>query len=363
MKRFVSCLLKGGGIVYLFLFCKIVDAQPASGLETVIDNDEVVFFDYRFHRNPARVYQQLINGNAEFLTSKKATILYHGYSIATYDRGKFVPNIVKNDQPVSYRIDFSVKPIIAYSFGNYSNPVKTQISLSPSLKIIPTKGLYGVLQWNFPVQNDFKGKYVAGQGQRPEQFGFGYDYLWKGRNILAAYLGTFTNRQYGFNLEYLGISPDNSWYFGGAFFYTGPYVYHEMYLYREAIRTFSGYLQLAYRIKAIDLTIRTIGDLYLNGERGGTLEVVRQFGDTDVGFYGIATKGASSGGLLIRIPLWPGRIWSNDWIQFRTHEQLEQYYNVRNTSAMPRTRNYRALLPDMMRFNMNFLNNQLQYSH
>lgn len=336
--------------------------QNLNNLESVIADEERVFFDYRFYRNPAKIYRQLQNEHEDFLSGRKATILYHGYSVATFDQGKFVRKIEKNEKPIYYRVDFSMKPIIRYQFGDYSDPIKTQIGLSPMIKVIPTKGLYAVAQWNFPIQNDFQSQYALGEGQSPEQIGMGYDYIWQGRYVVSGYVGTLTNKQYGWNLELLGISRDFSWYYGAALFYSGEYLYHEMYLYREPVDVLSGYFQLAYRIKAIDLTIRAIGDLYLDGNKGITMEVVRQYGNTDIGFYGLATKGATSGGLFFRIPLWPGRIWSNHWLQMRTFDTQEQYYSVRTTAAMPRTRNYRSLLPVMMRYNPHFLNKQMQYN-
>lgn len=335
-------------------FNQLTVAQIVKGTEQLDTIQDQIIFDYRLHRNPANYFKNDIFKNSNYTWN----YLYDGNVVARYKEGKFL-NKFQRDTLIlpPYKLDIQLVPLFLYNFGDFSDPFETQLGVAPRLKWVPAKGFFMVFQWQFPLQNDFR--YSVGYGQRPGQIGLGFHRIFRGRYNFSGYFGTLTGNNYGLNLEYLARTKDAHWYYGGAFFFTGTYIYHEQYFYRQFLSTRSGYVQLAYRIHQWDMTVRMIGDIYLNQDKGVTMEVIRQYGNTDIGFYAIAAENATNAGFFFRIRLWPGKFYSNKWMQIRLPNNFQNYYTVRSNSQMPRVRHFSSTFNEMLRFNPAFLNGQL----
>lgn len=351
---------------YALVGC-LISIMTGSVLGQKIDDSNLVFqdtvagelfLDYNLHRNPVSFVKPSINLSS---TQSSFSYLFYGNPIISYHNGRF--DDVLSGPPFvlskPYKLDIEIAPHRMVAFGAYDDPIESQLGIAPKLTVVASKGLYGVFQWIIPVQNDFIfNPYTV--SHRPGQIGMGYDWFFNSRLALTGYFGTLSSNQYGVHLEFLGRSKDAHWYYGGSYFYTANYGYYDQYYFRESLQTKSGYVQLAYRWHAYDLTLRLIGDVYLNNDLGATFEVLRQYGNTDVGFFAIAAQNGTNAGFFFRCPLWPKKFYSNKLLQVRLPNTFAEYYNVRTAVNMPRVRNFRSLFEEMLRFNPVYLNKQLK---
>ena len=317
-----------------------------------------MYLDYNLHRNPSYLLKENFFKKNRF---QSFTHLFYGNPITSFSNGQYVNTGQIQNYSLSrvYKLDIEIAPHLIYSLGSFSDPFTTEIGIAPKARLVVARGLYGVFQWIFPVQNDFIFN-INTVSHRPGQIGVGYDWIWNGRFALTGYFGTLATNNYGLHLEFLGRSKDARWYFGGAYFITGSYQYYKQYYSIDPLQTKSGYAQLAYRWHEQDLTFRAIGDRYLNGDLGITFEALRQYGNIDIGFFAMAAQNATNGGFFFRCPLWPRKFYSNKLIQVRLPNTFANTYNVRNlVNNTPRARNHRPLFEEMIRFNPVFLNKQL----
>ena len=332
-----------------------IKAQDIDDAEAYLDAGDTVFFDYRLHRNPTKVFKEQVLPDSN--DHKVYTYLFHGNPIISYQDGRFFNTGDLRIPYLPYRLDIELQPSYTYVLGPFNDPFQTQLGISPRVQYNFGKGVYGVFQWVFPIQNHFKNEF--GQSYRPGEIGIGYDHIYKGLHAFRFYGGTLTNNQAGFQGEYLGRDKKGVFYYGAALYYTRKFVYDHMYTYWDVSSRLSGYVQAAYRISPWDLTVRLIGDMYLNGKLGVTMEVIRQYGNTDVGFFAIGGQGGSNAGFFFRMPFWPRKFYRNNWMQVRLPQTFNFYYNVRTISGTPRVRNYNPLFKEVLRFNPNFLNGQM----
>ncbi len=327
-------------------------AQELSDLEAVeIDGDNFIF-DYRLHRNPFFILRNLTLEDS--VKEKKHIHLYRGSVIYG---GEHLDGKYQNRK--HYKLDFQLEPYYNSRFGDIDDPFRTQLGIGPRLEWTSKWGIYGVFQWLIPIQNDFD--IEVGFGHRPGETGIGFTRIFNQRVFLNAFAGIFTNRRYGASSELILMNESGRLYYGGGLFYSGPYIYTDNTFIRERVRYLSGYGFLAYRIVSQDLTIRLVGERYLYEDYGGRLEVVRQFGNTDIGFYAQKSKNGENGGIMVTLSLWPRKFYTNSWFQIRPPHSLKiQYDLLTATRSGQALRNQTDLFYDILRFNPYFIKEQMK---
>lgn len=325
-------------------------AQALSELEAVTKTDETLAFDYRLHRNPVSIYKYLLTTDS----TKDLNLVYryHGYTIYGNDEGL-------KKEATGYRLDLQIKPYYIARFGDVDDPFRTQVGIGPKLQWNAKKGFYAVFQWLLPLQNDFTNE--LGYGARPGELGVGYSGIFGKQHFVNVFTGTLTNRRYGTYGEYNYLTSDSRWYFGGAAYYSGGYIYRENTFTRERIRYFSGYVYTAFRFIRPDITVKVTGERFLEDDYGVTVEVMRQFGNTDIGFYGQKTQNGDNAGILITLALWPRKFYTNRWFQVRPPHSFSLQYDLKAAvrSGNP-VRSYQRFYNEILRFNPHFIKNQLK---
>lgn len=326
-------------------------AQELSDLEVTEVTDDALVFDYRLHRNPFYILKDLAFDDSvkdyQHIHLYRGSVIYGGEAMS----GKYQPK-------KHYKVDLQVEPYYNSRFGDVDDPFRTQLGLGPRLELTSKYGLYGVFQWLIPIQNDFD--IEVGFGHRPGEIGLGYTKVFNQKVFLNAFAGVFTNRRYGASSELIFMNQNGTIYYGGGIFYSGPYIFTESTFVRERARYLSGYGFLAYRIKSQDLTIRLIGERYLNEDYGGRLEVLRQFGSTDIGFYAQKSKNGENGGIMVTLALWPRKFYNNSWFQFRLpHSVRVQYDLLAAIQSGQSLRNQTDFFYDILRFNPQFIEKQM----
>ncbi len=336
------------------LFPTILKAQKAvRDLERSSREVDHLVFDYRLHRNPTFVLDEMrLLDSLDNVGTK--TYLYNGDPIVTLgiDSVDIVP-----EPGNPYKVDLQIKPLYYAEYGDFREPLRTQLAIGPRLQV-NFKHFYAVGQWILPFQNDFNLR--LGFGSRPGELGLGYARVLNRVNFTNTFIGTFTNQRYGAYTEYIRMLAGGRFYLGGSFYYTGRYAYDEQILYREVIKYFSGNVFGLYRIVRHDLTLRLTAERFLRDDAGVTFEIFRQFGNTDIGFYGTRSQNGDNAGFFVVFSLWPRKFYANKWLQVRPPHSFRLTYDLRpNTGISERTRPYNDFFYDIYRFNPQYIQNQL----
>lgn len=327
-------------------------AQELSDLEAVEANGDNFIFDYRLHRNPFFILRNLTLEDS--VKEKKHIHLYRGSVIYG---GEHLAGKYRNQK--HYKLDFQLEPYYNSRFGDVDDPFRTQLGIGPRVEWTSKWGIYGVFQWLIPIQNDFDVE--VGFGHRPGETGIGFTRVFNQKVFLNAFAGIFMNRRYGASTELILMNETGRFYYGGGLFYSGPYIYTDNTFIRERVRYLSGYGFLAYRIVSQDLTLRLIGERYLHDDYGGRLEVIRQFGNTDIGFYAQKSKNGENGGIMVTLSLWPRKFYNNSWFQFRPPHSLKiQYDLITATRSGQALRNQTDFFYDILRLNPHFIEEQMK---
>lgn len=309
-------------------------------------------FDYRLHRNPYFIYRFLLTQDST--KNLSLTHLYRGSVIYSY--GSAPDRIQKKG---FYKVDLQFEPYYNSRFGDKNDPFKTQVGIGPRLQLNSRNGFYGIFQWLFPLQNDFKNE--TGYGNRPGETGAGYTKILIKQHFFNAFAGTMTNRRYGLAGEYIFMNKQGTLYSGISIFYTGAYIYSQQTFTRERINYTSGYGFIAYRFKQTNLTLKATLERYLNNEWGGTFEAYRQFGNTDIGFYGLTGKNGENAGIKLVVALWPRKFYNNSWMQVRFPNSLGFQYDLKSTTqAGEQVRTPTDFFYEILRFNPNFIDQQIK---
>lgn len=314
-------------------------------------NDTSVLFDYRYNRNPGFFYRK----NQEWKKVKQVH-LYRGNPILyleqdTAERANHSFTVKK-----FYKLDVQLRPFLYSEFGDFREPLRTQIGIAPRFAI-GYGGMYGVFQWFFPIQNDFPNRF--GFQNRPGELGVGYTKIVKGMNFFNSFVGTFINDRYGGYMEYIRSTRNQRLYLGSSIYYTGRVLLSEGTIFRERINYLSGEVFLLYRFKHPNLSVRLSGERFLREDTGVTIELMRQFGNTDIGFSMTDSENGLNARMFIAFSL-GGKIYSNKWMQIRLPHTFRFSYDLQpNTGISERTRPFSDFFFDIYRFNLPYVQSQL----
>jgi hypothetical protein len=84
---------------------------------------------------------------------------------------------------------------------------------------------------------------------------------------------------------------------------------------------------VAYRIPQVDLTFKVSGGQYMYQDRGMRVDIIRQLGNVEVGFFATKTTNGGTGGFNFAIPIPPGRIAQGQRLRVRSTEEFRWEYN------------------------------------
>lgn len=259
-----------------------------------------------------------------------------------------------------FKVDIPVIPTWAVKFGNFSNPIESNINLIPELNSTLSKGLTLKAQLIIPIQNDF---FFVSERQtiRPgnitlNQFAKLDDDFYF--NVTA---GTFDKNRAGLNLEIkkqfkegrIGIGANIG--FTGYYSFTGIETeYYDQQKYLTAIFT------TEYRYLPYDLTARLEVGNFLFNVFSTRFEVMRQFGEVKIGFFAVATKDDIDGGFRFSIPIPPEKYTKLKWLRLRPSDNFIWQYRAKGFPQNGVTCNTGYSLTDkLMDYNPNFIKKRL----
>jgi hypothetical protein len=244
----------------------------------------------------------------------------------------------------SYKFDIVVHPQFKAQFGDHDDPVESQINLAPEIKMTLWKGMSLSAQLIIPLQNELGGD---GDYWRPGLLTINQTFRLPRNTFVSATMGYFTQHRYGTDLEIKKYFANGRWLIGANVGYTGYDSYLKGVWYYAGLDVLTAFFNAEYRVAQYDLSLRATYGKFLYGDRGWRFDILRQFGEVEIGFFALKTERGHNGGFNFSIPIFPpkylptgpGRIspakafpWEyrykglpNDGIQYKTGNSIDEF--------------------------------------
>jgi hypothetical protein len=202
----------------------------------------------------------------------------------------------------SWKFEIVVHPQFKAQFGNYDDPVKSQANLAPEISAFFLKGMSLSAQLIIPLQNELE---QEGNDWRPGLLTLNQTFRLPRNYFLSATMGYFTQQRYGFDLEIKKYFINGKASLGANVGYTGYASYLKGAWYYSTIDVLTTLIDAEYRVAPFDLIMRATYGKFLYQDRGGRLDILRQFGEVDIGFFVSKTQIGTNGGFNFAIPIFP----------------------------------------------------------
>ncbi len=279
----------------------------------------------------------MLNNKIPMLEVKYDNCLFRSVSIGTTDWSDFEKSLIISytsntfegniENQSDFRIDLTIHPGFKGQFGDYDNPVRAQINIIPELRTSWWKGMELNIQTIIPIYNEFKGE---GDYIRPGIVSMGQTLKINETTFFASTLGYFTENRYGADFSVMKVFNNgnillrgNAGYTGYLSIYQNKYYYSDLYL-------FTYNMSMKYRINKYDLTIGLTTGKFLYEDKSIRLDINRQFGETEVGFFAVRSfDGNTNGGFNFSIPIFPPRYSTPSFIRIRPAENFRWEYRVK----------------------------------
>jgi hypothetical protein len=222
-----------------------------------------------------------------------------------------------------------VIPTWSAKFGNFDNPVESNINIIPELNSTIAKGLTLKAQLIIPVQNDFF--FVAERETvRPGNITLNQFASLEDNFYLNVTAGFFDKNRAGVNFDLKKLFAEGKFELGANVGYTGYYsftgIQTEFY---DKQKYLTAIMNLQYRYNPYDLVARLDVGNFLYNVIAARFEVMRQFGQVQIGFFALATKDDYDGGFRFSIPLPPGKYSKLRIFRVRPSENFSWAYRAK----------------------------------
>ena len=303
--------------------------------ENISRQGQKVFYEQRLYRNPFIGLFEM-NQVVHDSTAIVFVPLLQGFPVGKYTLGGDVGYAALSDEerkayikskrlalhPKNYKLDFWIQPYFTAMFGNFNRPIEsnTSVALQTQFFILPGLSLStGIL---FPIINQFDGRPKI---IRPAPTYLNQFYT-KGKHFFSASAGFFNNDQYGVNVQYRHADLGRPFSFGVETGLTGFYYYPRGGIYYESLDHFILLADAAYRFKAHDFTVKMTAGQFMWSDKGGRIDLIRQFTNIELGFYATKTQNGSTLGFNFAIPIPPGKILQGKNARLRTTDEFRWEY-------------------------------------
>ena len=205
--------------------------------------------------------------------------------------------------PSAWTLDLVLRPQVAFEFGNFADPVESQLNLMPEADLRLWRGARVLAQLIVPIQNELD---EAGDDVRPGLLTASQVWRFPEGIWASATAGYFSQRRYGIDLEALRFFWNGRIGLGGRLGYTGFAAYaNEEWLYDDLDTvTWTAYATVAVWPE-LGLAVQPAVGRFLDGDVGVQVDVRRAFGEVEVAFRGVHTEHGTDAGFSLVVPL-PG---------------------------------------------------------
>lgn len=228
------------------------------------------------------------------------------------------------------RFDITLKPTVAAQFGVYTDPVMWQLNLVPGIKTSFWKGMQFNYELIVPIHNDLlpmEDSVRTGLAVINQTFRLTNSFF------VSSSAGYFSNNRYGLDIEAKKYFSNGDINMGINLGYTSfAYFVGKRFNYSDQFK-WTGSVNFDLRIPKYNLTLGLTAGKFLMGDNSIRLDVNREFGEIEIGFFAIRSSGGiSNGGINISIPIFPSKYWKPSFIRLRTEENFGWGYIVRSNT-------------------------------
>ncbi|MFA7228778.1 MAG: YjbH domain-containing protein [Melioribacteraceae bacterium] len=231
----------------------------------------------------------------------------------------------------SFRFDIGFRPQLKFEFGPYEKPVISQVNIIPGVKTSWWKGMNFNYEFIIPLVNEFGNREDS---IRPGLIVLNQVIRFKNDFFVSASAGYFTQNRYGLDLDVRKFISNGDISFNlnlGATSIASFSGMRRLYYY-DAFKL-TGSIGCEYRIERYDLTLGLTAGKFLMGDESVRFDINREFGEIEIGFFAIRSRGGiSNGGINLIIPLFPSHYWKPDFVRIKTDENFSWSYLVKTDS-------------------------------
>jgi hypothetical protein len=200
------------------------------------------------------------------------------------------------------RVELVVHPWFEAQFGDYVDPVQARLGLASELRVDVRRGLGLSAQVLVTLRDEL---HLDESRVRPGVATLNQTVRLPRNAFLSATAGTFTRDRYGADLEGRVFTSNGHLALGAAVGVTGAAHYQRVGWWFEPMDPPLVLLDVTGRITRYDLSVQATAGRFVDGDRGVRLDVLRRFGELEIGWFALRTEGGSNGGVTLRIPLPP----------------------------------------------------------
>jgi hypothetical protein len=245
----------------------------------------------------------------DFFTNLIEAVDFNEKVHASFDVAEFTQTKYPVYNSSRFKVDLPVIPTWSAKFGNFDNPVESNINLVPELNSTLGKGLTLKAQLIIPVQNDFLGITKKERGVvRPGNITLNQFISLTDNFYMDITAGFFNKNRGGINFDIRKLFAEGRFQIGTNIGYTGYYSFTGIETeHYDKQKYLTAIIGSQYRYNPYDMVVRFEIGNFLYNVFTARFEVLRQFGEVQIGFFALATKDEYDGGFRFLMPLPPGR--------------------------------------------------------
>jgi hypothetical protein len=235
------------------------------------------------------------------------------------------------------RLDVVIHPWFEAVFGDYDNPIASRTGIAPELRVALRRGLAVSAQALVTLQDDVPTRETR---VRPGLITVNQTVRLPGSVFVSATAGTFNPNRYGADLEARHVTADGRFTAGAQLGLTGATWYSRDTWVRSRMDAPTALADVGWRVARHDLLLRATAGIFLADQRGVRLDVVRRFGEVELGGFVLQSPQGANGGILLSVPLLPGTYARPGPVRIRPAEAFRWEYRYRG--LVPSGRRYRT---------------------
>lgn len=227
----------------------------------------------------------------------------------------------------SFKADLVVIPEFKAQFGNYKDPLESQVNLIPELVTHLWKGASFSGQVVVPIQNDLD---AEGDMIRPGLITYNQLFRIKDEVLISLASGVFSNNRAGVDVDLKKYLLNGQVAFGarlGVTDYINFTGFQDKY-YQDNV-LLQAFMNVQYHNPDYDLIMKLSGGLFLYQDVGVRFDISRQFGEAAIGFFALSTNGELNGGFNFSIPLPPRKYTKLRSVRIRPSESFYWGYRAK----------------------------------
>ncbi|PRY88561.1 YjbH domain-containing protein [Mongoliibacter ruber] len=342
--------------VLLLHLCSLVSAQHGvrarlyeNGFENVMLNESndtlEVYFEHRTFRNP---YQSMVFANKIIGDVGGKAIFfipaYHNQPIGKFSGNDFGFHDLSKENTLffnenneinkGYRFHVRISPDFSARFGKFDDPFQNKTNLILDTRIYLFSGVSlhtGVL---LPITNNLDAQ------EKNIRLAPSHLHLFRAvenRHFYSITGGLFFFDRYGLDFQYRYMPMDKNWSLGVESSLTGFYFLPKSGVYMNRLDEFTFLLNYEYRLPRLpSISLGLTAGQFLFNDKGLRGDLIKQYGNIDIGLYGAMTENGLNVGFQFAFPLFPGKILRNRNFELRSTEEFRWEYGYNNVDIVAR---------------------------